>query len=248
MANPPIHALIYGDSGAGKSTGAATFPKPQLVFFFDPLSKDFPYLNRGEVKEIRNADGSLTRHVLSRKDGSLLYQLEYYLESAPKAPQAWGRFVARLTRLEPDIETLGFQTIVLDSITFMEITARKYSQYTLNPTSREPRQWFAFSTDELEEILMIRFGTIPINIVALAHIDDQKVTNNGTNVFSIAAPGRLSRRGPASFGEVYRAYVEIDGSTRKHVWQTRANGLYVASSQINAPDPCESDYRMLWVP
>ena len=25
------HWLIFGDSGAGKSTGAATFPRPQLV-------------------------------------------------------------------------------------------------------------------------------------------------------------------------------------------------------------------------
>lgn len=41
---PFLHWIIYGDIGSGKSTMAATFPKPMLVHCFDPFGKDMPYL------------------------------------------------------------------------------------------------------------------------------------------------------------------------------------------------------------
>ena len=237
------HWLLYGDSGGGKSTGAATFPKPQLVFFFDPYGKETPFTSKGMIQESLSPAGTRIREVRSKKDASLLYRLEYYLEQDAQKPEAWGRFLLRLTHLEEDIAEWGIQTLVLDSVTFMELTARKFSQYRLNPTAREPRQWFGFSTDALEEILMIRLGSLPINVVVLAHIDDQKVTSHGTNVFSIAAPGRLSRRGPAAF-----SVITNDAGVPEWQWQTRSNGVYTASTQIEAPDPSVQDYRLLWTP
>ena len=41
----PIHCLVYGQPGTGKSTFAATFPKPMLVFMFDSFGKEMPYLD-----------------------------------------------------------------------------------------------------------------------------------------------------------------------------------------------------------
>lgn len=241
------HFLIYGDSGAGKSTGAATFPKPALVFMFDPIGKDTPYLRKGMIQEGMTPEGLPVNQVLHKKDGSLLFQVEYYLDRDATKPESYAKFLIRLSRLEKDINEAGFQTVILDSVTFMELMARKLSQYKLNPASREPRQWFSFSTDTLEEILMIRFGSLPINVVALAHIDDQKVSSHGTNVFSIAAPGRLSRRSPGAYSEVYRAYVNTaERGVHEYFWQTRGDLMYIASSQIGAPDPSPQDYNALW--
>ena len=39
---PFAHAIAYGDSGGGKSTFAATWPKPMVVFFFDPFGYGIP--------------------------------------------------------------------------------------------------------------------------------------------------------------------------------------------------------------
>ena len=44
LLRPPLHWILYGDFGSGKSTMAATFPKPMLVHMFDAFGKDMPYL------------------------------------------------------------------------------------------------------------------------------------------------------------------------------------------------------------
>jgi hypothetical protein len=167
----------------------------------------------------------------------------------PQQPQAFRRFRNRLTRLEDDLAAGGFQTVILDSVTFMELMARKEAQYVLNKTSKEPRQWFAASTDALEELLMIRFGSLAINVVVLAHIDEDKDEVHGQYVRHPAAPGRLRKRSPAGFSELYHAYVARDESgAPEYLWQTRSNALYNAASQISAPDPVPQDYNLLWSP
>lgn len=248
MNHPIQHWLIFGDAGAGKTTAATTFPKPILVFQFDPLGKETPYLQRGVVQESKATDGTFVRDVLSRSTGDLLIRIEHYLDSDPQKPTAYRRFLNRLVNLERDIEAEGFRTVVIDSATFMELMARKLAQYVLNPTSREPRQWFASSTDTLEEVLMIRLGSLPINVVVLAHISDDKDELHGFMVSNPALPGRMSKRGPAGYGELYRAYVTVDEKgTREFLWQTRSGGRWNAASQIGAPDPCPQDYTALWL-
>jgi len=40
---PFVHCFTYGDAGTGKSTFAATWPKPMLVIMFDGPGKDIPF-------------------------------------------------------------------------------------------------------------------------------------------------------------------------------------------------------------
>lgn len=249
MNHPFQHFLIYGDAGAGKTTGAATFPKPALVFMFDPRGKETPYLNRGAVSQSKAADGTPIQTVLHRRSGDVLFQLEHYLDADPTKPVAYSRFLARLTHLEEDLATQHFQTVIVDSVTFMELMARKLAQYKLNPNSREPRQWFASSTDTLEEVLMIRFGSLAVNVVVLAHVNEDKDEVHGMYVRNPSAPGRLSKRSPAGFGELYRAFVTInEQGEREYLWQVRSNSMYNAATQIEAPDGVPQDYQLLWTP
>ena len=252
---PPTHFMVYGDSGSKKSTFAASFPKPILVFFFDTLGKDGPYLRSGLASEFLPGTGPfLTRDIYSREDGELSIRLEYFLDPEPTNPQAYPQFASRFSQLQSHLygsKTLPaepkWKTVVFDSVTMMELMARKHSQYKLDSNSKEPRRWFAHSTDQLEEALMISVGSLPVNVVTICHVDEDKDEVNGGYVRNPALPGRLRKHSSQAYSEFYHAFIGRD-EKGKPVWglQTQPNGLFNANSQILAPDGCPPDYEAVW--
>jgi hypothetical protein len=212
----PIHVLDYGHTGGGKSTTAATFPKPMIVFMWDPFGKDTPYLARGIPSELFSDErAGFVREVHSKKDGRLLIRLEYYHETGfyqpemfqlgksqrlrmkDMLPEAYNRFLNRMAVFHTEYEQ--WKTVVFDSVTFAEICARKWDQHVINPAVEDPRQWWASSTDMMEQMLMIRFASLPMNVVTIAHVDEQKDEVHGTFLRSPAAPG--ARRPSTPSGE-----------------------------------------------
>src|SRR3989304_5706784 len=138
---PFAHAIFYGDSGGGKSTGAATWPKPMIVFFFDPFGKEMPYLKRGDYGDLEAyADGTPFRRVFSKKQPDReIIRIEHYIDPEPEHPEAFVRFRNRMRDFQHEYAI--WKTAVVDSVTFMELAARKFSQYVTKKSSKEPRQW-----------------------------------------------------------------------------------------------------------
>lgn len=257
----PIHVLDYGDSGAGKSTFAATFPKPMLVFCFDPFGKEIPYLERGTPTDLFSDEKSTwTRNVMSKRDPErVIIRIEYYHElgfispevlTLPKTgrlrlhdmePEAYPRFLNRMASFHTEYEQ--WASVVLDSVTFMEICSRRWDQHSINPMVEDPRQWWAGSTDMLEQMLMVRFGSLPMNVVAIAHIDREKAESMDTMLRTPAAPGRLRGNLAVAFQEVYHHYADKTGV---RLLQTQPNVMYGAATRIGAPNPCEPSYKALW--
>jgi len=247
-SHPSIHVLTYGDSGAGKTTFAATFPTPMLVCAFDPVGKDTPYLRLGVPQPVTTdpLTGLYTRSVTHPKAADFeLVKLVYFHDpdfTQPRAYPAFQQFMAATDFAE-------WATVVVDSATFMELMARKYHQFRLNPTAKEPRQWFAGGTDLLEDMVMGRFASLLINVVITAHVDEEKDEMHGSFVRAPKFPGRMKKGVSASFGEVYRAYVaRNDKGEMYYALQTRSDTLYQAASQIGAPNPCWPTYDALWTP
>jgi hypothetical protein len=248
ISHRPIHVLAYGDSGAGKSTFAATFPKPMLVFAFDPWDKSTPYLKKG-VAAFVDADerGTPAQEVIHRKTGELLVRVEHYLDADPYHPEAYARFLKRMHAFTQEYEQ--WTTVVIDSITFMELAARKYEQYVLNKSAKDPRQWYAGSKQALEEMLMIRFANLPMNVVISCHVSEDKDELHGTFVRTIHAVGKLGKQMPAGYGEMYRLYVKRnEQGLSEYRIQTRSDSLWAAASQIGAPDETAPHYLALWAP
>ena len=243
----PLHVMIYGDAGSKKSTFAATFPKPLLVFMFDPRGKDRPYLRHAHSLSDEYTDdyGSLCQQALDA-DGNILIQLERYLDADPEAPAAYERFRQRMRAFPA--EHVYWQTVVFDSLTYMELMARKLDQYKINKGARDGRQHYAASTSAIEDMLGIRAGSMPMNVVVCAHIEEHKDEVHGHMIYNPAAPGQQSKKLPAGFSELYRAYVVSDGTPPTNRWllQTEKSALYNAASQIPAPNPCVPDYEALW--
>lgn len=248
---PFQHWILYGDFGSGKSTAAATFAVagPMLVFMFDAMGKDTPYLKRGQATDLQQNDlGFMWRSVLGPQNEELI-RLEYFLEfDSSGSATMWDTFLKRLTEIKYG-EYQQWSTIVLDSQNSMELTARYYGKRLNPPPKFDQRHWFGYSTDQLEQVLMCDVASLPVNVVLMCHASEDKDEVNGTFVRSLHARGRLGeKRGLATmYSEIYRCYVGKDErGDRVHAVQTRPDNFWSATTQINAPDPCWPSYEKLW--
>jgi hypothetical protein len=172
-------------------------------------------------------------------------------DDEPTEPAAYARFLARMAQMRGDA-IRQWATCVVDSVTSMDILARKWFQYKLNPSKvplglHDTRPWRAGSTDTLEENLYIRLGSWPVNVVTVAHINEDKDEVSGAFVRNPSAPGRLSKRLPAGYSELLHMYVTRDeNGNRVHAVQTMNDGRMNATNSIGAPDPCWPTYEALW--
>ena len=256
MEYPPIHAMAYADTGVGKSSFAATFPKPMLVWCFDPHGKDMPYR--------KGADGGLQEYPLNLAHGQAsvtyrdvqnpegLVRIEYFHDHDIDNPTAINLFRARLAMVHHEYQT--WKTIVTDSITFMELVARKWEEKVMNPQTKfskgsDTRQWFAGSADAIEEIVVVRYASLPMNVVICCHINERRNERSGEILRGPYAPGRLASRGElaAAFQEQYHLYTVRDPEGRLvRYLQTENDGEWVATTQIGAPNNCYPHYLSLW--
>jgi hypothetical protein len=177
----------------------------------------------------------------------LLIQVEHYLDRDPRRPEAYNRFMARMQSLEGEIGK--WASVVLDDVTWMELGARRLHQYHLNPTAKDPRQWFGGSTDLLEE-MMQTVGALPCVVGIAAHVAQEKDDAMGFILRGPAAPGRLATRQQlmSAFSEVYHtSLVRNEEGNVVYQIQTNSDQLWAAQSHIRAPNPCDPHWESLWV-
>ena len=220
---------------------------PLLVLMFDPRGKEKPYLRRGRPQDlVVDEFGHATRDIMHPKKDRLLIRLEHFLNPNVKQPDAYEHLQRRLLTLEGEVAQGEWSTVGLDSITFAELAARKLHQYRLNRAVKEPRLWWAGSTDMLEELLMCTLGSFACNVVVVAHISEDKDEVAGTFVRNPMAPGRLQKRLASAYGELWRQYVtRNEEGDRVYLLQTQGDDRFNAASQIEAPDGSVPDYRVI---
>jgi hypothetical protein len=219
-----------------------------IVNFFDQIGMDLPYLRCGRPTDLTQYPGHqfFYRDVLDT-EGNVLIRIQYFADMDPTHPTGFRNFMTRLQDFYN--EYASWATAIIDSVTMLELAARYNEKYFLNPKAKDPRQWWAGSTDALEQVLMSSFGAMPINVCVVAHGSEDKDEVNGTFVRTIRAPGRMSKGTAAGYSEVYRAYVpkERDAQGKPlYYLQTQPDGLWIAKTAIDAPNPSWGHYDCLW--
>ena len=256
MTVPPLHILIYGEPFVGKSYFNRTMPVPHLIFFFDNPGKDNPYLGLGQVQDV-NPDGTPMLNSVGCpmkrvwKDDQLLLQIEYFHERYWVAdqdgglvpdPTAYSLFCKRMVAIDADCQY--FATISIDSLTFLEIAMRQREQYKLNPTARDPRQWYGGARNEVEQIVMCRFGSLPTNIVLVCHEATKEIEKTKELLRGVNVVGQLGKTIPCAFPEMYRMRFDPLGNKGAGLryLQTVSDINWPANSEF-APNPCKPDYQ-----
>jgi len=256
--HPTIRLLDYADPGAGKSTFAATFPKPMCVMFLDTAGKEQPYFDRGldyggdvsEILDLSEVTGikGLTGQQVFNKQGQLIIQIEHYLDEDPERPIGSARFKTRLAGLHHHYNQ--WRTFVIDHISGLTRTFTYYEQFLRNPGAKDPRQWIGETTSMIERYIATRMANLRShNVVVLAHIDEQKDEFSGSMVRTIKAPGRMRKGLADAYSEIYHGYVSRDSHGNREYWlQTQGDAMWMAASRLRPipPDPCPAYYQALW--
>lgn len=177
----------------------------------------------------------------------LLVRLEYYHDINPRKPGAWQRFDENWVNRDPVEE--GYASVVIDSLTFLQLRKFHHAQYVALRGAKDPRKWYGDTTEALEQVIMGRFASYRCNVLLTAHMSREKDERSGSMIYWPAAPGRLGPKGgglPSAFAETYRAYVRTSKEGNEFCLQTEKSSKFAACTQIMAPDGCEPDYKELW--
>jgi hypothetical protein len=245
--------MDYGETGTKKSTFAATWPKPMIVFAFDPHGKDMPYWKGaqdvGELQSYSLGDTYIIYRDVIHADGVI--RIEYYHDHDVEHAAAYSTFLGRMSIFHT--EYANWATCVTDSITFMELVSRKNNE-RMNPMQKfakgtDIRQWFAGSTDDLENMLVIRYASMPMNTLIICHESKEMSQMSGEMLKGPAAPGRLSKKQVlnCAYQEQYRSFTHRgEDGVLQYYLQTQNRDGFIAASQIGAPDPVYPHYESLW--
>jgi hypothetical protein len=202
-------------------------------------------LNGGTDKEPQKGGSVKLRDVFAA-DRSHLARILYFHEQDPYHPKAWIEYQKFIQGIAQYFAS--YPTIVADSASFMELAARKYDQYVLNPDVKDPRKWYAAAASAMEEAIWAHPVGWPVNVVLSCHVEQDKDEVHGMFVRTPMVRGKqLIGKIGAAYQEMYRAFVRRDPQGMlEHKLQTRINEMYTARSMIRAPDPCEMTYEKLW--
>ena len=260
---PHIHCLLYGESGSGKSSFWATairywaqvFNEPSLVMTFDPWDKATPYRELGAVQP--NEDAYYKQLGIEVDDivddnKNVIVRIEYYAEPVPDDPKAYDIFESRMRGFEA--QARSWASVAIDSMTFMQ-RASLLRWKKVNPLESTKQHsnlsWYGGMAEDATNTVMSRACWWKTNVCIICHIDENKddLADFGA-VRSVALAGKLSKRAPAGFGEVYRMRIvpsqKQNGEYLREL-QTRGDTSWVANSLVaKAPNPCQPSYEALW--
>lgn len=248
---PYVSMLLYSEPSSGKSTFASTAPKPMKVYCFDQKQKEMPYIKRGKIIE-EGVTEFKTPYVKigTKKTGKHIITIEYYRNENPEKPTAYPRFLRSMSKLHEDLDY--YNTFVLDSVTYLEKAARWHDQFVTNRDAKDKRQHYIVSADAVEMQVMGRFASLPKNSIVICHVlekkdkdgeDISKQRFGSKRLFVPAAPGAKARQLPSAFSEIYRLFID---NKNEHMLQTRTDGMWLAATQIEAPNPCEPNWVHIW--
>lgn len=166
---PFIKMMIMGHSGTGKTGALASLALAgyhlHILDFDNGLEPLVNYIKASDPKALANVDFMTFRDAY--KMGPAGPMLVGGAKAYPNAARALDKWEDGSNPAEwgPD------HICVLDSLTFCGRAALAWAQ-SMNPSAKEPRQWYMQGQDSIEKILAgLTSETFRTNVIVLTHID-----------------------------------------------------------------------------
>jgi len=197
---PPARFLLYGRQGYRKSTFAATFPRPLLVYSLDPYDKAQCYRDLGT--EVITKD-STTEEVWDKED--FIAEIHYFdetTESTTGIPSAYLRFEREMKTLMKT-QAPDFATIIFDSYTAFDTRFRAHI-YATRGADKDPRKMYAESAEATERYFMgYVIGFRNHNVILIMHERIVAEDHAGQQLIGPAAYGQNGDKLAGFWGEIY---------------------------------------------
>lgn len=206
-------ALVYGASGTGKSTSLRTAKLPLLVHSFDP----------GGAKALSD--------LIVAGDAFVDTEFENEDPKDPKAFRAWDVKFAALR--DSDIfSQVG--TFVIDSATTWAQCALYEILRMAKRVGGVPQQNDWYPQMNLLELAIRQMLTLPCDVILIAHDAADKDEVTGRITRGPLFTGKLTKRIPILFDEMYYTVVKQTAKGPEYMWQTAADSTNEAKSRLAA--------------
>lgn len=221
--------LLYGDSGAGKTSFIAGMPGPVRIDDFDgKVVSAAEFLRKTNPEQLKQVS----------------YE-DYTVPGTRLAADLYNHNMGALAKTKP----FPYGTVGLDSLTTFSDESMKYL-IRANPGVIKRMTTQGVQMPVLQDYQMVRIWfkqvitallALPCNVVVTAHIQIEKDEHTGQILRTPMLAGKLSKELPIYFGEVWRAWRDDKG---EHWAQTQSDSRFTCRSQIpGLPNPVRLDWR-----
>jgi hypothetical protein len=209
--NESFNALIYGGLGSGKTAVLRTCRKPLLVHSFDP----------GGCKTLKDYIDA----------GDVIADTRFEVED-PKKPSVfklWDTEYARLKQMK-FFDHIG--TFALDSLTTFAQAALNAVMHKAGRAGGTPQQNDWFPQMCLIENAIKDFLSLPCDIILTGHDAMTKDEVTGKVMKDVMITGKLVRRLPLLFDEIYYASTKETSKGSSYSLLTQKTSTYQARTRI----------------
>lgn len=208
-----FNGIIYGGLGTGKTTTLLTARRPLHVDSFDP----------GGTKVLKTDNGKYPPEVYC----DLRFEVENPHE--PKAIREWDEVFHHRKRIGY-FDHLG--TYAIDSATtwiqdIMYEVMKKAGRAGGTPYQQD---WLPQMT--IIENAMREFVSLPCDCILIGHDDSDKDDSTGRMFIGLMVTGKLKRRVPLLFDEIYCSQTKETSKGIEYQLLTKPTGLYQARTRL----------------
>lgn len=223
-----FNALVYGDFGTGKTFSLRTARQPVYIYSFD----------QGGTKSLKSE---------IEKGGVIPdTRFEHDQPDKPFAYKDWEREFDRLRKTD-FFDNIG--TLVLDSLTswadsIMSEILRRDGRAGSTPHLRD----YQVQMLTIRDVIQLMNG-LPCDFIAIGHMHTEKDEQTGKVETGPMVTGKLSKKLPSYFDEVYVALSRGKGDNVTYQFLTVNDGYYKARSRLASngkiPARVDQDFKKI---